>query len=55
MMYLLLLLGNGCWDLVDAHTMLKFETAVAKRRAITMMPPKIKEKKDQRIMEKAKS
>lgn len=47
--------GNGCWDLVDAHAMQKYGTALARKRAVTMMPPKIREKKDQRILEKAKS
>ena len=44
--------GNGCWDLIDAQTILKYETAVAKKRAITMLPPKIQEKKDTRVLEK---
>lgn len=46
---------DGCWDLIDAHCIGKFQTSVVRKRAITMLPPKILEKKNQRIQEKAAS
>ena len=37
---------------MDPQTFLKLSTAITKKRTISMLPPKIQAKKDQRIMQK---
>ena len=37
---------------MDTQTFLKLSTAITKKRTISMLPPKIQAKKDQRIMQK---
>lgn len=43
---------DGYWDFLDSHATVKYQTGLARKRAIVMLPPKVLEKKNQRILEK---
>jgi hypothetical protein len=47
--------SDGCWDLIDTQTRMKFMTGVAHYRSHTMMNFKAQEKKNLRMLAKPQS